>query len=387
MHVFFSVGEPSGDHHAAHLMAELERRSPGHRFSGFGGPLMEQAGLESLYRLTDLAVMGIGGVLPLIQTFRGLARQADEFFQRERPDLCVLIDFAGFNWHIARAAKRAGVEVVYYCPPQLWAWAPWRLKKLKRSVDRVLSVLPFESEWYRERGVNVEYVGHPFFDEIAEKRLNQQTLDDLKATAPRRVAILPGSRNQEVRRNFHVMVDVVRHLAAKHPDVRFPVACYKASQRDYCQSILDQQPDRLPIDLHCGSTSEIVEAADCVLMVSGSVSLEILARDKPAVVLYYASLFMGSLAWVLVRCRYWSLPNLMAGCELMPEFPFIVRPRLNARRIAAALDRWLSHPEELQARTEAMKALRLTAAKGGGIARAAEALLRGRVAGLERRAA
>jgi lipid-A-disaccharide synthase len=375
MHVFFSVGEPSGDQHAAHLMAELRQRDPALRCSGFGGPLMEQAGLESLYRLTDLAVMGIGAVLPLINTFRGLVRQAEEFLQRERPDVCVLIDYPGFNWHVAKAARRAGVEVVYYCPPQLWAWGQWRLKKLKGCVDRVLSVLPFEAEWYRENRVNVDYVGHPFFDEIVEKQLDGHTLRTLCASSPRPVALLPGSRNSEVHRNFPVMLDVVRRLTKRHPDVRFPVACFKESHRDYCRALLSRERTPLPVDLCCGKTSEVIEAATCVLMVSGSVSLEVLSREKPAAVMYRGGLLTGSLAYFLVKCRFMSLPNLITGRMLMPEFAFMVRPRRHARRIADTLNRWLSDPWELARMTREMADLKATVARTGGIARAADALM------------
>jgi lipid-A-disaccharide synthase len=245
-------------------------------------------------------------------------------------------------------------------------------------VDRVLSVLPFEEAWFRERGVNVEYVGHPFFDEIAGKGLDEEILQRLHAESPRRVAILPGSRNQEVRRNFPTMVRVARRLHAKHPDLRFPVACYKSSQRDFCQSILAQQPDKLPIDLYCGATSEIISAADCVLMVSGSVSLEVLARDKPAIAMYRGSFLTWVIARTLVHVWYMSLPNLMADKELMPEFPFVTRPKRIANRIAGIFDSWLANPAELQSRVEAMRRLRLNAAATGGIARAADALLRGR---------
>ncbi len=197
-----------------------------------------------------------------------------------RPDVCLLIDFPGFNWWIASAAKEAGIEVVYYCPPQMWAWAGWRIHKMRKRVDRVLSVLPFEADWYNARGVNAEYVGHPFFDEVAEKPLNLDACRRLERSALRRVAILPGSRNQEVRRNFPVMLDVVAQLAENHPDVRFPVACFKASQRDYCESLLSAGYRHLPIDLCLGETSEIIETATCLLMVSGSVSLEVLCRHK-----------------------------------------------------------------------------------------------------------
>ncbi|MBX3443339.1 MAG: lipid-A-disaccharide synthase [Planctomyces sp.] len=378
MHVFFSVGEPSGDHHAAHLIQELRRRQPNLRASGFGGPLMEQAGLESLFRLTDLAVMGIGAVIPQLRKFFRLRDQAAEFLQRERPDLCVLIDYPGFNWHIAAAAKQAGVEVVYYCPPQLWAWGTWRLRKLRRTVDRVLSVLPFEAEWYRERNIPVDFVGHPFFDELSEKTLDADACRALRDASPRRVALLPGSRTHEVHRNFPVMLDVVRRLARRHPDLRFPVACFRESQRRFCQNLLDRQPGPLPVDLHCGRTPEIIDTADCVLMVSGSVSLEVLARAKPAAVMYRGGLLMGSLAWFLVHCKYMSLPNLMLDREMMPEFPFMIRAGRHAKRIARTLDGWLSNPEELQAVARDMVELRDRVAQPGGIARAAEALLRGR---------
>src|SRR5688572_23081816 len=143
MHIFFSAGEASGDQHGAHLMRELRRRCPQARFTGFGGPLMEQAGLASLHRLTDLAVIGVWAVLPLLWTFFKLVRRAGEYLDEHRPDAVILIDFPGFNWWIARKAKRAGVQVIYYMPPQLWAWAPWRIRKVRRYVDHVLAALPF----------------------------------------------------------------------------------------------------------------------------------------------------------------------------------------------------------------------------------------------------
>ena len=172
------------------------------------------------------------------------------------------------------------------------------------------------------------------------------------------------------------MVRVARRLHAKHPDLRFPVACYKSSQRDFCQSILAQQADELPIDLYCGATSEIISAADCILMVSGSVSLEVLARDKPAVAMYRGSFLTWVIARTLVHVWYMSLPNLMADKELMPEFPFVTRSKRIAGQIAGILDGWLSQPEAMQSRIDAMRSLRLASAATGGIARAAEALLR-----------
>jgi len=375
MHVFFSVGEPSGDQHAAHLIQEMRRRDPSIHCSGFGGPLMESAGLDSLFRLTDMAVMGVAEVLPMVHKFYAQYLRARQFLRAARPDVCVLIDFPGFNWWVASAAKEAGVEVVYYCPPQMWAWGGWRIRKMRRSVDRVLSVLPFEADWYNARGMQAEYVGHPFFDEVAEKSLNREACRRLEHSAPRRVSLLPGSRNQEVRRNFPLMLDVVDRLARKHPGVRFPVACFRQSQREFCENLLRQDGRDLPIDLCLGETSEIIATADCILMVSGSVSLEVLAREKPAVVMYRCSPSMFAMAHMLRQCDFMSLPNLMVNRHLMPEHPLVRHSDANVDRIAADLDRWLSDPVALERAARDMRNLASTAAQRGGIARAVDSLL------------
>ena len=162
MHIFFSVGEPSGDQHAAHLIHELKGRRADIEISGYGGPAMEQAGCRLRFQLTDLAVMGFLRVIPLLWKFYSLVKQAERVFRESPPDAVVLVDFPGFNWWIARKAKAAGIPVFYYMPPQLWAWAAWRIKRVKRFVDHVLCALPFEYAWYAERGVNAHYVAIRF---------------------------------------------------------------------------------------------------------------------------------------------------------------------------------------------------------------------------------
>ncbi len=169
MKIFFSVGEPSGDQHAAHLIEELRWRDPNIESCGFGGPEMRNAGCDVHFQMTDLAVMGVLRAIPLISKFYKLAKQAETFFKEDRPDAVVLVDFPGFNWHIAKRAKKAGIPVFYYLPPQLWAWGSWRIRRVRKYVDHVLCALPFEQEWYAARGINSRYVGHPFFDEVAAK--------------------------------------------------------------------------------------------------------------------------------------------------------------------------------------------------------------------------
>lgn len=376
MHIFFSVGEPSGDHHAAHMMEELKVHCPGVRFSGFGGPAMTSAGMETLYPLTNLAVMGIGGVIPLLSQFWRLYRQAAEYLKREKPDAVVLIDYPGFNWWVARAARANGIPVYFYCPPQMWAWGSWRLRKLKRLVNCVFSVLPFEAEWYRQRGVDVEYVGHPFFDEVAAYQLNQTVLEKLAQTPGRKVAILPGSRKSEVERNFPVMLDVISTLHRLHPDVRFPVACYKQWHYDRCRSMLEAYGGDLPVDLYLESTPEVIEAADCCLMVSGSVSLEMLARKKATVVMYRGSPLLYVLAKILVHCQYMTLPNLISGRMIMPEFPFTRRNGPSPKALTAVLNEWLSDPQKLAAAREEVSQLADRIVEAGGVRNAAVTLLK-----------
>jgi lipid-A-disaccharide synthase len=374
MRIFFSAGEPSGDHHAGQLITELRRRHSDVECTGFGGPQMQAAGLDCVFQLTDLAVMGVAAVLPLLGKFYRLLQEARTEFRKRRPDAVVLVDFPGFNWWVAKAAKREGIPVYYYCPPQLWAWGGWRISKVRRYIDCVLSVLPFEADWYRKRGVDVEFVGHPFFDDVAAHSLHAPTLERLKGEGDKRLALLPGSRKSEVEQNFPVMLEMVRKLHQRHPKVRFPVACYREWHLERCQNLAAEITPELPLDFYVGKTPEVLAAADCCLMVSGSVSLELLARRVPAVVLYRGSWLMWVLAQTFMTCKYISLPNLMAGRELMPEFPFVSGVSGKGRQVIDQLDCWLSNPGELSAARQALDELALQSSKNGGINRAADVL-------------
>ncbi|MDB5335446.1 MAG: lpxB [Planctomycetaceae bacterium] len=375
MKIFFSVGEPSGDQHAAHLITELQSRDATIECVGFGGPLMQEAGCRIDFQLTDLAVMGFLRVLPLIQKFRGLVKQAKAQFERERPDAVVLVDFPGFNWWIARAAKSLGIPVFYYCPPQLWAWASWRIKKVKKFVDHVLACLPFEAEWYQQRGVPAVCVGHPFFDEVAEKKLDTEFMTAQRAREERRIAILPGSRTHEVHSNFPIQIAVMRSLSQEFPEIRFLVANFKESQRAYCEQYLRDHAPRLPVDLHVGKLSEILEVSECCLMVSGSVSLEVLARGVPAIVQYHCDHLFAFIVRPFITCKYMSLPNLVAGRILMPEYLIIGSPKKQIAQISAHLQSWLSNPMTLARAAKPLLELRDELVRTGATANAAQAIL------------
>ncbi len=375
MHIFFSVGEPSGDHHAAHLIDELTRRRPRLRISGFGGSAMEEAGCHILFPLTSMAVMGVLAVLPLIWKFYKLVKQAERYFKLHKPDVVVLVDFPGFNWWIARKAKAAGIPVIYYMPPQLWAWGSWRIRRVRKNVDLVLSGLTFETDWYAERGIPVMYVGHPFFDEVADHRLDNAFCREWASDETRTVAILPGSRRQEVLRCWPLLLNIVQRLNSRFPNVNFIVANYKESQRQFCVREYEKLQQTLPLSFFVGKTSEIIEISDCSVMVSGSVSLEMLARRTPFIALYRSSWMTYFMGKMVIVCKYFSLPNLIAGRKIMPEYFSVGNPEPVVEQIVTDMSQWLGNPESLALATAELDELRDRIQITGATRRTADVIL------------
>ena len=239
MRIFISAGEPSGDLHAANLIRSLRGRVPDAQFVGFGGSKMAEAGASLLFPLVDLAVMWFLNVLLNLLTFIRLIFEADRYFRDRRPDAVVLIDYPGLHWWIARRAKARGIPVFYFVPPQLWAWAGWRVKKVRKYVDQVLCSLPFEPAWYQARGVEgAVYVGHPYFDELADRPLDEGFLAEQRGQPGEIVAILPGSRTQEVLRNLPDMLRAAKELSRQRPGVRFAVACLHGRHKAMAERII-----------------------------------------------------------------------------------------------------------------------------------------------------
>ncbi|HKB02019.1 MAG TPA: lipid-A-disaccharide synthase [Gemmataceae bacterium] len=318
MHVFISAGEPSGDLHGANLIRELRKLDPTVRLTGFGGDRMAAAGCQLLYPLCKHSVMWFLHVVKQIFTFLRLLNQAQKFFRRERPDVVVVIDYPGFHWKLAERAKAEGIPVVYFVPPQIWAWAQWRVRKMKRLMTHVLSALPFEHEWLAERGVPSTYIGHPYFDELAAQRLDESLLTSERAEPGRVVGILPGSRNQEVTRNIPEMLRAARLVHAAIPDTRFLVAAFSEHQAEMARAEATQW--RMPVEVHVGRTPEIIELAECCVAVSGSVSLEIMYRRKPAVIVYRLRRIDLKLGRKFMKVPFITLVNLLAKEEVYPEF-------------------------------------------------------------------
>lgn len=352
MRVFISAGEPSGDLHGANLARALQDRIPGLRLIGFGGPKMAAAGVELMYQLTDLAVMWLGRVLVHLPTFFHLGAKAESFFRTQRPDALILIDYPGFHFHLAQRAHRYNVPVYYFVPPQLWAWRGGRVKKVRKHFTAVLTALPFEEEWYRNRGVRTQYVGHPYFDEIAAQKLDPAFMAEQRAKPGEIVALLPGSRTQEVTGNTPMMIRAAERIAAARPGTRFLVAAFKDKHAAMIREMLAGRS--LPVEVYVGRTPEIIELCRCCVAVSGSVGLELLVRRKPAVVVYRSGRLMEFIARRVATVKYLSLVNLLADEELYPE---LAGATDHTAGIAENILRWLTDDAvrgELVAKLEAL---------------------------------
>lgn len=314
--VFISAVEPSADVHCAGLIAALRRRHPGVRFAGIGGDKMAAAGCALIDRTTDRGAMGLNG-LREVGYFLGLLRRIRRSFQSDRPDLVVVCDSPSFNVHVAKAARRAGIPTVFYVAPQLWAWAGWRIGKLRRACDRLCCVLPFEEPWFRTRGVEATFVGNPLVEQLGDLSGNAKTYADLDQR-PLRIGIMPGSRTAEIRSLWRPMQQVALRLRADHPRAQFVAVAVNERRR---RELEVAQVPEFACDYAVDSVYRTSTQVDFALVASGSATLEVAAAGCPMVVMYQ----IGRIAWHLVgrwvvKAPFFSLVNLIADRELVREF-------------------------------------------------------------------
>ena len=331
LHLFFSVGEPSGDLHGGNLIRHIRDRHSNARIVGYGGPKMQAAGCKLHHDLTQLSVMWFLQVFANIRSFWKLLWQADDYFRDHKPDAVILIDYPGFNWWIARRAKAHQIPVFYYGTPQMWAWAGWRIHKMKRLVDHVLCKLPFEVDWYSDRGCTATYVGHPYFDELSERKTDMRFVESVNNETQRLVTILPGSRTQEVKSNLTWFLKTAKLIRKSVPNAEFAIASFNEKQARMANQMTRE--NRIDIPVFVGKTPELINAAHCCLACSGSVSLELLYHGKPTVVHYFVSRFGYFVQAFFRRVRYITLANLLATDDRYCRNGEVYDPIMDARKV------------------------------------------------------
>jgi len=314
MRIYLSAGEVSGDQLGASLARALLTENPDLALEGYGGPEMERAGVEILYPLPSLAVMGLVRVIRHLPTLRRLLRDTESYLAETRPAAVVLIDYPGWHFVVAKVARRLGIPVVQFVAPQLWAWAPWRIRKVRQRVDRLLVLLPFEEVYFRDRGVEARYVGHPLVDRLARIAADMPPRPEGGA---RLLGILPGSRHQEWSRLLPVFLHTARSLIGDRRRLEIRIGCAKEEFRSEMEKIV--HASGLAARVEVGATHAIQRDAELVLTSSGTSTLECTYFLTPMVVAYPAGLLTRWGARLAITAPYFALTNLLAGRELVPE--------------------------------------------------------------------
>jgi len=321
LHVGIIAGEASGDNIGAGLIKAIRERLPDAVFEGVGGPRMTEAGCFSLYPMERLSVMGLAEVVSHLPGLLSMRRELRAHFLAAPPDIFIGVDAPDFNLALERSLKKSGIRTLHYVSPSVWAWRQYRVRKIAASVDCMLTLFPFEEKFYKSRQVPAQFVGHPMADLIA---------DDVDRAAARShlgidrdgplVALMPGSRVGEMKRLALPFLQAAAWCHERRADIRFVAPMANEACRVIFEDLLSSHPSRLPVTVLNGQALEAMAAADVVLLASGTATLECMLLKTPMVVAYRLSAFTYRLASLLVKTKYYSLPNLLADEELVQEF-------------------------------------------------------------------
>ncbi len=361
------AAEASGDQHGAALVRALRERFPHLQVYGLGGDSMRAAGVETLFDVQALNVVGVVEILTKVPAGLRMAHRLLREARRRGTHVVVLIDAPGFNLNLARFAKRAGLSVVYYISPQIWAWHQHRVKRVARYVDKMLTLFPFEVPFYTTAGVDAEYVGHPLLDHLHHLPSAAQAAHSLGLDAQYPiVALLPGSRRQELRRLLPTMLAAFQRIRQRLPQAQGIIPVAPTLAMDEVQLLLTQYP--IPMTVIRGQSQTALCAAHFALVTSGTATLEAGLLGTPMVVVYKMHPITAWLARRVLCIPYIGLVNIVAGRPVVPE---LLQEALCPQTLAALALHCLEHPEVAQYVRKELALLRHTLGTGEGARRAA----------------
>ncbi len=363
------AGEASGDILGSRVVAALRSRVPDLIVEGIGGPLLAQQGLDSLFPMERLSVMGFVEPLKRLPELLNIRKRVFEHFRDNPPDLFLGIDSPDFNLTLERQLRECGIPVAHLVSPTVWAWRQKRIHRIARSVDLMLCLFPFEQDIYQQHDIPCRFVGHPLADELPLQPDRDAARAGLGIASDTTVlAVLPGSRGGEVAALAPLFLEVVRRLKATHPALHVLMPAANSERMVQLKALLAQTQD-LPVTLVQGESREVMAAADAVLLASGTATLEAMLLKRPMVVAYRMSSLSWALVIRLVQTPFAALPNILAGKALVPEF---IQDAATAEGIASAVNEILEGTDDgqLQAFEALHRSLRLDFAS-----KTAEALL------------
>ena len=365
-----SCGEPSGDLYAAELARQIRAQAPSAAITGFGGERLRAAGAHLLGDFSGLSVTGLLEVVRILPRTLKVYRRLVAAAKAERPDVFVAVDFPDFNFRLAHALRRLGVPVVYYISPQLWAWRSGRMKTMRRLADRVLVIFPFEERIYQDAGVPVEWVGHPLLDVMPAPRPKSETVSALGLRADRPiVALLPGSRRNEVAAILPDLVAAAQQMRRSLPDLQVVLARAPHVPADLLQPLDALDPRAAIAD---GRADDVLSVADVALVASGTVTVQAALHECPMVVVYRLSPITYALGRRFVRVDTFAMANLVAGKRVVPE---LIQDDFTPERVAREALAILTDPARATAMRRALADVRSRLGTTGASARAARAVL------------
>lgn len=321
MRIAIVAGETSGDMLGAGLIQQLKQRYPDATFEGIGGPLMMAHGFNSLVPMERLSVMGLVEVLGRLFELLKVRRDLIKRWRANPPDVFIGIDAPDFNLTLEQKLRQSGIKTAHYVSPSVWAWRQKRVLKIAKAVDLMLTLFPFEARFYEEHDVPVKFVGHHLADKIALETPTTQPREELGLDTDRQVVcLMPGSRGSEVERLGTVFLKTADLMLQKRHDLQFIIPAASVDRRNQIEQMLAHYPENLPVKVVLGRSQTCMAAADTILLASGTATLEAMLLKKPMVVSYIVAPLTYKILKKLVTQPYISLPNLLAGRELVPEF-------------------------------------------------------------------
>jgi len=365
------AGEVSGDLHGAHLVEAIQKIDPDIEFFGVGGEGLEKRGMRLLHHVRSLSVVGISEAFRKLRVALKTLRELKGAMEQERPDLVILIDYPEFNLRLARIARQKRIPVLYYISPQIWAWRPGRVKSIAKRVRKMVVLFPFEVPLYQAAGVDVEWVGHPLLDIVRpslprEEALEQFGIDPEQKT----VALLPGSRSEEVIRLLPPMLTSAALLQGAIPRLQFILPLAPGILETNLYPILKDVP--VPIKIVNGFNYDVMALSDLIITASGTATLEAAILGKPMVIVYKVSSLTYWVARALTRVKYIGLVNLIAGKEIARE---LLQEEVNPKRIAEEALRLLRNPVLYGKTVESLAEVRHNLGEPGAANRAARIVL------------
>jgi lipid-A-disaccharide synthase len=364
--VLLVAGEASGDAHGADLVTALKQQAPGVEVFGVGGQYLREAGMHTLVDTATIAGMGLFEARDKLRALIRTYRQLTHILRMTPPDLLILIDFPEFNLRLAKIAKQAGVKVFYYISPQVWAWRKRRVHTIARRVDRLAAIFPFESAFYAQHGCTVDFVGHPLVDRVRPTRSREETRRQYGLDLHRKlIALLPGSRAQEVRYLLTPMLEAARLLGESRQFILAVASTLEVEQ-------LKSQVGDLRIPIVQGDTYNLVHAADMAVVASGTATLETALLERPMVIVYRMAPLTYGLARLFVRVPFIGMPNLIAEQLVVPE---LIQSEVTPQRIATEVRRLLDDPQAYRVTQEGLREVRRRLGTSGAAERAAKLAL------------